>query len=111
MEKKNYIKLKNRIPFRSTYCFIDTTDYIGDEIFYNHELYQIRFFKTELHKRGSDFTVVRCSIFNKDISKFEECMEHLRRKLEFLDYDMEEYDMISALFGLIEEKMGEVSYE
>ena len=111
MEKKNYIKLKNRIPFRSTYCFIDTTDYLSSEIFYNHELYHIRFFKTELHKRGSDFTVVRCSIFTKDIPVFEMCMEHLRRKLEFLDYDMEEYDMISALFGLIEEKMGEIFYE
>ena len=32
-------------------------------------------------------------------------MEHLRRKLEFFDYDIEEYDMISKLFGLIEEKM------
>ena len=55
--------------------------------------------------------MVRCSIFTKDIPVFEMCMEHLRRKLEFLDYDMEEYDMISALFGLIEEKMGEIFYE
>lgn len=111
MEYNNYIKIKNKIPFRSSFCFIDSIDYTSSEIFYNHNLYCIKFFKTEFHKKGSNFVIVRCSIFTKDIPIFKECMEHLRRKLEFLDYDMEEYDTLSALFTLIENKLGEISYE
>ena len=93
--------------------YIDSYNYVCDELFLDHEIYGVRFFKNELHKEGSEFVLVTCSIFTKDIPKFEECMEHLRRKIEFLDYDMEEYDMYSAIFEYAEEmyKSGEIVYE
>lgn len=109
---KNYIRLKNRIPFRSTFCFIDTIDYIADEIFFNHELHnKVKLSPKELHKKGSDFVIIRCTIFTKDTPIFEECMEHLRRKIEFLDYDMEEHDEIANLFEIMETNIGELTYE
>ena len=104
---KNYIKLRNKIPFRSSFMYIDSKKYICDELFLDHEIYGVRFFKNELHKEGSELVLVTCSIFTKDIPKFEECMEHLRRKIEFLDYDMEEYDMYSAIFEYTEELLNE----
>ena len=100
---KNYLKVENKIPFRSSFLFIDSKDYVSQEIFYNHDFYNIKFSKTEFHKRNSEFVIVKCSIFSKDIKLFEECMEHLNRKLAFLDYDMEEYNTISLLFTVIEE--------
>lgn len=109
---KNYIRLKNRIPFKSTFCFIDTVDYIADEIFFNHEFHKkVKLSPNELHKRGSDFVIVKCTIPTKDIPTFEMCMEHLRRKIEFLDYDMEEHDELANFFEIIEENTGELSYE
>ena len=109
---KNYIRLKNRIPFRSTFFFIDTIDYIADEIFFNHEFHtKVRLSPNEMHKRGSDFVIIRCTIFTKDIPIFEECMEHLRRRIEFLGYDMEEHDEIANLFEIMETNIGELTYE
>lgn len=109
---KNYIRLKNRIPFRSTFLFIDTIDYISDEIFFNTGFhYKVKLSPKEFHKKDSDFVIIRCSIFTKDIPIFEECMKHLRRRIEFLDYDMEEHDEIANLFEIIESNTGELTYE
>ena len=107
---KNYIKLRNRVPFRSTFMYIDSCDYVCDELFFIHGIYHgLRFFKQEFYKEGSEFVLVLCSIFTKDIPKFEECMEHLRRKIEFLDYDIEEYDTYSVIFEVVEDNtLGEL---
>ena len=103
MELKNYIKIRNRIPFLISYCFIDCDKYISDEIFFNHGIQFVYFHKKELYNEDTNFVISRCSILWKDEEKFVECMEHLRRKLEFLDYDMEEYDNLSRVFEVAQE--------
>lgn len=108
MKLQNYLQLRCIIPFMLQYCYIDSKDYICDEIFSNHDLRYIYFSKKEFYNKDiPSFVIVRCFIpfFEKEL--FLECMEHLRRKLEFLDYDMEDYDSLSEIFGLIEEKINE----
>lgn len=104
---KNYISIKNRMPFRSSFMYIDYRDHIADQIFIDHGLNFIYFGKKEFYNKDTDLCVVYCSIFSKDEKLFIECMEHLRRKLEFLDFDMEVYDELSEIFELINGEFNE----
>ena len=104
MVLKNYIKVKNRIPFLVSYCFIDCDKYVADEILADHDINFIYFHKKELYNEDTKFVIPYCSILCKDEEKFLECMEHLRRKLEFLDYNMEDYDKLSELLTQAQER-------
>lgn len=103
MVLKNYIKVKNRIPFLVSYCFIDCDKYVADEIFADHDINFIYFHKKELYNKDTKFVIPYCSILCKDEEKFLGCMEHLRRKLEFLDYNMEDYDKLSEVLTQAQE--------
>lgn len=97
---KNYLEIRNIFPFRSTFMFIDTRDYVTDELFFDHEIYGVRWDPNEFVKKDSDFVIIKCSIWTRDKDKFYDCMEHLRRKVEFLDCDMQEYDKLCYIFEL-----------
>ena len=99
----NYIEVKNPVPFRSSFMYVDVKDYVSDQIFIDHELTGIRFDKKELHSTDTDFIIIKCNIFTKDKDKFYDCMEHLRRKLQFFGYDIKTYDYISDIFELAKE--------
>lgn len=99
----NYLQIYNWVPFRSAFMYIDVPEYVADEIFENHDL-NVRFKANELYHPEMNLVVVECTIATRDEELFFECMEHLERKLAFLGYDMEDYDTMSALFGLITEK-------
>lgn len=103
MKLKNYIRVRTRIPFIVSYCYIDCDEYVADEIFSDHEMTFIYFHKKELYNEDTNFVISRCSILKKDEGKFIECMEHLRRKLEFLDYNMEFYDELSEALTKVQE--------
>ena len=98
----NFIEVRNRIPFRSSFMYIDTKEYLADRVFKNHDLYGVRFYKYELHKEQSNFVIIKCSIWEKDIDKFHECMEHLSRVIEFEDNDMKEYGLLCRIFEVAE---------
>lgn len=104
MRLKNYIKVRNRIPLFVSYCFIDCDKYVADEIFFNHDLMFVYFHKKELYNENTNFVISRCSILWKDEEKFLECMGHLRRKLEFLDYNMGDYDKLSEVLTKVQEE-------
>lgn len=77
--------------------YIDTEDYTADQIFKDHDLHGVRYYKYELNHRESNFIFVACSIWTKDEDKFIECMEHLSRKIEFNGEDMTEHDFLCAI--------------
>lgn len=104
MDVKNYIKVRNKIPFLVSYCYIDCNKYIADEIFDNHDFPFIYFHKKELYNKITNFIIVRCTFFKKHEELFFECMEHLRRKLEFLDYNVEDYDKLSEVLTKVQEE-------
>ena len=103
----NYIEVKNWVPFRSSFMYVDSVDYVSDQIFIDHDLKWIRFDKKELHNTEYKLAIIRCHIFTKDKNKFYDCMEHLRRKLQFYGYNMSAYDYVSDIFELAKEFAGE----
>lgn len=100
---KNYIEIKNKIPFRKSFMYIDVDKYLADNIFIDHELYWVVFKKKELRCTDSNFIISYCSILSKDEDKFIECMEHLNRKIEFFDYDMDDYEFLCSIFKVAED--------
>lgn len=99
----NYLKIRNRVPFRSSFVYIDVPEYVADEIFENHDLI-VRYKDTEFYHPELNLVIVTCSFFTFEEEIFLECMEHLKRRIAFLGYDMEDYDTISSIFELIIEK-------
>ena len=93
MELKNYIKIRNRIPFLISYCFIDCDKYVSDEIFDNHDFPFIYFHKKELYNEDTNFVISRCSILWKDEEK------------------MEEYDNLSRVFAVAQELYNKEKYD
>ncbi len=109
----NYIEVKNKVPFRSSFMYIDRIDYVSDQIFIDHELRGIRFGKKELHNKEYGFTIILCHIFTKDKEKFYNCMEILKNRLRFLGCDMDAYEYLCDVFELaksITEKEEEDNY-
>ena len=99
----NYLKIRNWVPFRSSFMYIDVPEYVAEEVFENHELI-VRYKDTEFYHPELDLVIVTCSLFTFEEEIFLECMEHLKRKIAFLGYDMENYETMSEIFGLINEK-------
>lgn len=99
----NYLKIKNWVPFRSSFMYIDVPEYVADEVFENHDLI-VRYKDTELYHPELDLVIVTCSFFTFEEDIFLECMEHLKRRIAFLGYDMENYETMSEIFSLIVEK-------
>lgn len=99
----NYLKIRNRVPFRSSFMYIDVPEYVADEVFENHELI-VRYKDTELYHPELDLVIVTCSFFTFEEDIFLECMEQLKRRIAFLGYDMENYETMSEIFELIVEK-------
>lgn len=106
----NYLRIHNWVPFRSSFMYIDVPEYVADQIFEDHGL-NVRFKDNELYHPEMDLIVAECTIATRDEELFFECMEHLKRKLTFLGYDMEEYDTMSELFSLITEKYEDLMNE
>lgn len=106
----NYLKIHNWVPFRSAFMYIDVPEYIADQIFEDHGL-NVRFRANELYHPEMNLIVVECTIATRNEELFYECMEHLKRKLTFLGYDMENYNTMSELFGLITEKYEDLMNE
>ena len=99
----NYLKIRNWVPFRSSFMYIDVPEYVADEVFENHDLI-VRYKDTELYHPELDLVIVTCSFFTFEEDICLECMEHLKRRIAFLGYDMENYETMSEIFSLIVEK-------
>lgn len=106
----NYLRIHNWVPFRSSFMYIDVPEYVADQIFEDHGL-NVRFKDNELYHPEMDLIVAECTIATRDEELFFECMEHLKRKLTFLGYDMADYDTMSELFSLITEKYEDLMNE
>lgn len=107
----NFLKIKNWNPFRSSFMYIDAPEYVADDIFADHELFSIKFRENELWHPELNYIIVECTISRRDEEKFIECMEHLRRKLAFMEYNMENYDLLSRLFTCIQDNYEELKNE
>lgn len=73
----NFIKLHNWIPFRTTYCYLDTEDYTADQFFVRRRI-PVRYHKGEWHKADTNFVFIIVSIPSRCEPGFEEAMCELK---------------------------------
>lgn len=78
--KDNWIEIHTRIPWRRSFMFVDTKDYIADHIFIQHEI-RVRFRKGEFGKEESPFRMIFCSVKAQDADSFIACMADLHRAI------------------------------
>lgn len=78
----NYIKCDDWSLTKYSYMFIDTKDYLADQIFINHKL--MVYFGQEMVEPESGYYMIFCKIHKKDESIFLQCMGELRNKMLIL---------------------------
>lgn len=98
---KNFVKVKCWIPFVSYYMYLDSDDFVADELFFDHDIPWVWFSSKQFKKPNTSYSFVFCKILSVNEEQFEEAMEHLIRKLEFLGYDMEEYEELCTVCEMI----------
>ncbi|MCR4740357.1 MAG: hypothetical protein K5886_08905 [Lachnospiraceae bacterium] len=84
----NCIRIKSRSPFHYRFVFVDTHDHISFGIFTRNGL-RIKKVK-ELVRDGSPFRLIICSIRKRDLGRFKEALDVLKRNallLGYRDYD------------------------
>ena len=67
MEGKNYWRLRRFSLFYKYYAFVDTEEYLGDQLFIQQKV-EVSFGK-EFGKKGNDYLIIFCKVRNKDEKK------------------------------------------
>lgn len=84
MECNNYFPIE-KISLRYKYfCFIDTKEYLADELFITQKIRV--WFQNEAHKPNTDYVFVFCKVKKSDVYKFLEVMEKLSKKMILLGH-------------------------
>jgi hypothetical protein len=77
--------------FTKKVMYVDTKDYLADNIFVNQKLRILKFDK-EWGRAGCPYVLICCTIWKKDANKFLKCMELLRNKMLLFGHtDYEEF--------------------
>lgn len=84
----NYMKLKSFSLLFHNYIFLDTVDYLADQLFINHKV-KVHFGK-EFAKEGTPYRFICCKIRKKDEGKFLDALGNMKAKALLLGY--EDYD-------------------
>ncbi len=79
MEGKNYWRLRRFSLFYKYYAFVDTEEYLGDQLFIQQKV-EVSFGK-EFGKKGNDYLIIFCKVRKKDEKKFLKALEELEKKM------------------------------
>ena len=79
MDYKNYIEIRKISLLYYHYCFIDTSEYLADGIFYKNRI-KVRF-GAEFVREGTSYRFIFCKIHKKDRNIFLQSMEELKKKM------------------------------
>lgn len=99
---KNYLKIKKKWHWPGTisYVFIDTKDYLADQLFIMN-MVPVKF-GVEYEKAGKPYRVIFCSIKKKYEEKFLESLKYLPARVMWDgNYDYEEF--CDYIIGKLEE--------
>ena len=69
MEGKNYWRLRRFSLFYKYYAFVDTEEYLGDQLFIQQKV-EVSFGK-EFGKKGNDYLIIFCKVRKKDEKNFQ----------------------------------------
>ena len=79
MSEKNYWKLQKFSIFYTYYAFIDSQDYLADQLFVKHKV-KVDFGKEHCHK-GSNYLVMFCKVRKTKEKEFIQALEELENKM------------------------------
>lgn len=94
----NYVTIKNLVPWRVSFMFIDIKDYLADQLFINEEV-RVRF-GNEYSKDGCKYICISASCRAKDWYRAQRALEALGTKMVICgNTDYEEYcnELISKM--------------
>ena len=83
----HYIKLEQFSLLNCHYAFLDTPEYLADQLFIRHQV-KVRFGE-ELHHPDKDYVVINCRVRKKDEQRFLDALNELPGKMALwghLDY-------------------------
>ena len=95
----NYIQFSDFSLFRYNFAYVDTPDYLADDIFISHRLRGVKFGKEASHP-DHGYRVIFCSVYKWKKSQFIKCMDELKTKMlmcghsDYVDFCQELNDMI-----------------
>lgn len=95
---KNYTVIHSIFPWRIRFIFVDTSDYLADQLFIDEEV-KVRF-GGEYVKEGCDYINILASCSKKDFPKVEKALGRMNDKMLICGHtDYEEFcnDIISKL--------------
>ena len=86
-EQKTYIDILGHWWNRKQgFAFVDTKDYLADQIFIKHKL-RVYFGAEYANNEGKhDYLIIFCKIKKKDVEEFDKCMKELQNKMLLLGY-------------------------
>ncbi len=79
MSGKNYWRLQKFSIFFSFYAFIDSTDYLADQLFIKHKV-KVDFGK-EYGQKGTDYLVIFCKVRKAKEKEFINALGELENKM------------------------------
>ncbi|MDU3179936.1 MAG: hypothetical protein E6686_00860 [Lachnospiraceae bacterium] len=79
MEGKNYWRLRRFSLFYKYYAFVDTEEYLGDQLFIQQKV-EVSFGK-EFGKKGNDYLIIFCKVRKKDEKNFLKALDELEKKM------------------------------
>ena len=101
MRTKNYIKIIRHNLLYAEFMFLDTEEYLADQIFINNGL-PVHFYKEEFVNPNCDYRFIRCRIRKKYKDVFYKCMEELVNKM-LLTGHSDYVDFCNTLIAFLEE--------
>lgn len=82
----HYVKLLSVSLINDTYVFVDTPEYLADQLFIKHKV-RVNFNKGEMKRPGGPYVVVFCTVRKKDTDRFLAAMDELPNKMLLLGHD------------------------
>ena len=87
---KNYLKQSDKRLFYDLYAYVDTTQYLADNIFIQEKI-RVRF-DGELRNPDNQYRIVLCRVRKKDAERFARAMELLYNKMLLMGHtDIDDY--------------------
>ena len=81
---KNYWKIASPSLLFFRFMFIDTADYLADQLFIRHKVRV--WFGKEFVKKDSPFRLILCKVKKKDVDRFLDALGELENKMLLRGY-------------------------
>lgn len=98
MSSKNYIEIKSVLPWRHNFMYVDTEDYLADQLFI-YEKVRIKF-KSEYGKNESKYIFIFASCKARDWLRVKKALSKLSIRMfifGYRDYESVSSSMISKI--------------